>query len=77
MPAIDRSNDDCRYITAVELVVADGSMLRLTQNDPQFAGAVTSCGCLGVVTQLTVQLVDDYDVMELKYFDIPCEHFIE
>jgi hypothetical protein len=77
----------------VELVVADGSLLRLTrertctlypgsgprnrgvtqlvpagaEEDPQFGGAVTSCGCLGVVTQLTVQLVDDYDVKELKY----------
>ena len=85
----------------MELVLADGSLLRLTPDDPQFvstqaidhcfacmglcltgclwlqAGAVTSCGCLGVVTQLTVQLVDDYDVKELKYFDIPCEHFIE
>ena len=30
-----------------------------------------------MASQLTVQLVDDYDVKELKYFDIPCEHFIE
>jgi hypothetical protein len=30
-----------------------------------------------LASQLTVQLVDDYDVKELKYFDIPCEHFIE
>ena len=34
-------------------------------------------GCLGVVTQLTVQLVPSYDVHELKYYDIPCDHFIE
>ena len=42
------------YITAVELVVADGSLLRLTRGDPQFAGAVVStqgiccCGDCGV-----------------------------
>jgi xylitol oxidase len=65
------------YVTELEIVVADGSILRLRQGDPEFKGAVTHCGCLGVVTQLTVQLVDDYDVKELKYFDIPCEHFID
>ena len=27
--------------------------------------------------QLDPELVDDYDVKELKYFDIPCDHFIE
>jgi hypothetical protein len=30
------------YITAVELVVADGSLLRLTRDDPPFAGVVVS-----------------------------------
>lgn len=65
------------YITDVEIVVANGSILRLSRGDPDFYGAVTHCGCLGVVTQLTVQLVDDYDVKELKYFDIPCDHFID
>jgi xylitol oxidase len=65
------------YITDIEIVVADGSILRLRRGDPDFKGAVTHCGCLGVVTQVTVQLVEDYDVKELKYFDIPCEHFID
>eukprot|EP01048_Picozoa_sp_COSAG05_P012741 COSAG05_NODE_1301_length_5243_cov_2.688375_2_plen_64_part_00 len=31
------------------------------------AGLVTSCGCLGVVSKLTLQLVPLYDVDEVHY----------
>lgn len=51
-------------VSAVEMVGADGELHTLRRGDPGFAGAAIALGSLGVVTQLTLDLVPTYDVRQ-------------
>ncbi|MGA5703916.1 FAD-binding protein [Peterkaempfera bronchialis] len=54
-------------VRALELVTADGSVVRLRRGDPGFDGAVVSLGALGVVTRLTLDAVPAYDIQQWVY----------
>ncbi|WP_214107957.1 FAD-binding protein [Acrocarpospora catenulata] len=58
-------------VSALELVTADGDLLTLTRQDPRFPGAVVALGALGVVTQLTLDLVPTFEVRQRVYVDLP------
>jgi hypothetical protein len=45
--------------------------------DPEFDGARVHVGCLGPVSQLTIQCIPDYDIRVTVYHHVPCAHFIE
>ena len=55
------------------LLTADGSLVRLDRADPDFAGAVIGLGSLGVVTELTLRLVEDYQIYQYVYDDLPLD----
>jgi xylitol oxidase len=60
-------------VSALELVTADGSLVRLSRDsDPDvFDGAVVSLGGLGVVTVLELDLQPAFDVRQYVYDGLP------
>jgi alditol oxidase len=60
-------------VVALELVGPDGDLVRLSRAaDPdRFPGAVVALGALGILTQLSLELVDTYDVRQYVYEDLP------
>jgi xylitol oxidase len=60
-------------VSAVELVTADGSLVRLSRaDDPAvFDGAVIALGGLGVVTVLELDVQPTFDLRQYVYDDLP------
>ncbi|MFF4086075.1 FAD-binding protein [Streptomyces nigra] len=58
-------------VREVELVTADGSVVRVGRDDPRFGGAVTSLGALGVVTALTLDLEPAFEVEQHVFTELP------
>lgn len=66
-------------VSALELVTADGELVRLSReaDGDRFAGAVVGLGALGVVTSLTLDLVPAFQVRQYVYEDLPHEVLAE
>ncbi|MFE9093377.1 FAD-binding protein [Streptomyces sp. NPDC007264] len=60
-------------VREVELVTADGSVLRIARGEDRFDGAVTALGALGVVTALTLDLEPDFTVEQYVFTELPLE----
>jgi xylitol oxidase len=60
-------------VRAVEMMTADGDLTTFSrEQDPDvFGGTVLSLGSLGIVTQLTVDLVPAFEVRQSVYLDLP------
>ena len=58
-------------VIGVQILGADGEARTLRKGDADFSCAVVSLGMLGVVTQLTLQLVDGYNVRQRVYGSWP------
>jgi xylitol oxidase len=72
----DRSGNLATAVSAIEIVAADGEIVRLDRShDSDFAGAVVGLGALGVVTQLTLDVEPAYLVAQAVYEDLPVERF--
>jgi xylitol oxidase len=57
-------------VVAFTLLTADGSLVRLDRAHPDFAGAVIGLGSLGVVTEVTLRLVEGYQIYQYVYEDL-------
>ena len=57
------------------MVGPDGDLVRISRHsDPEtFPGTVVALGALGIVTRLTLELVDTFDVRQYVYEDLPGE----
>lgn len=66
-------------VAALELVTADGGLLRVDRSSPDFSGMVVSLGALGVVTRITLDIEPAYEVRQDVFTDLPWaaveEHF--
>lgn len=51
-------------VAAVELVTADGDLVRLSRGDAAFDGVVVGLGALGVVTKLTLDVVPSFTIRQ-------------
>jgi xylitol oxidase len=73
----DRSGNLSTAVRAMDVVRADGELVRISRaDDPAtFAGAVVSLGCLGAVTRLTLGIEPAYDVRQRVYEDLPADAF--
>ncbi|CAM5572498.1 MULTISPECIES: FAD-binding protein [Streptomyces] len=60
-------------VREVELITADGSVVRIGRGDPRFGGAVTSLGALGVVTALTLDLEPAFEVEQHVFTELPLD----
>ncbi len=60
-------------VAALELVTADGTLVRLSraESGDQFAGAVVALGGLGVVTRLTLDLLPTFALRQDVYENLP------
>lgn len=58
-------------VRAVELVRADGELVRVDESDPAFSGVVLSLGALGVVTNLDLAIEPSYEMRQDVYLDVP------
>ena len=79
----DRNRSLPAAVRAVDLVIADGSLLTLDRDADleRFPGAVVALGALGVVTTLTLDLVPAFQVRQYVYDELPAgeltSHFDE
>jgi xylitol oxidase len=64
-------------VVAVELVRADGELVRFEHGDPEFPGSVLALGCLGVVTRLWLRLEPTYDVSQVVFVDNPAGRVVD
>lgn len=68
-------------VHALDLVTYDGDLVTLTRGDSEFAGCVVSLGCLGIVTAITLDVEETFDVRQFVYDNLPFEqcqrHFDE
>ncbi|SDI87126.1 xylitol oxidase [Frankineae bacterium MT45] len=60
-----------------ELVLADGSIRTISQSDAEFNGSVVGLGALGIVTNLTLEIVDTFDVRQYVYDNLPMDAFYD
>ncbi|GAA1822068.1 FAD-binding protein [Agromyces salentinus] len=60
-------------VAALELVTADGSLLRLRRGDADFDGAVVALGALGIVTALELDIEPTYDVAQSVVEGLPLD----
>jgi xylitol oxidase len=69
----DRNGCLATSVAALELVTADGSVVALSReaDGDRFAGAVVGLGALGVVTQLTLNVVPTFQVAQYVYEGLP------
>ncbi|TDC39673.1 FAD-binding protein [Micromonospora sp. 15K316] len=63
-------------VAALELVTADGDLLRVDRDTDRdvFAGMVVGLGALGVVTRVTLDLLPTFEVRQYVRLDLPREH---
>lgn len=64
-------------VTALDLVKADGDLVRLRRGDTAFNGAVVGLGGLGLVTALTLDLKPAFTMRQDVYSDLPLAEVIE
>ena len=69
----DRTGNLATAVSGLELVRADGEVVRLRRGDADFDGAVVGLGALGVVTAVTLDVVPTYDVRQDVYEDLSWE----
>jgi alditol oxidase len=60
-------------VRALDMITADGGLMTLRRDTGGeiFRGAVVGLGALGVVTTLTLDLVEDFEVRQYVYEDLP------
>lgn len=59
-----RNGNLATAVRALEFVKADGSLLKLSDTDPDFPGAAVHVGALGALTRVTLALVPAFDVRQ-------------
>ena len=66
-------------VSGLEMVTAHGDLLTLTrdQDGDHFLGAAVALGALGVVTQVTLNLVPTFSVYQNAYQNLPMAHLEE
>jgi alditol oxidase len=60
-------------IAAMEIVTAEGDLVRIGREDGSFPGAIVHLGALGVVTHLVLEVVPAFEVSQRVYEGLPLE----
>lgn len=64
-------------VSAVEMVLADGTCRVFRREDPEFGGVVVSLGALGVVTLVSLDIVPSFSVRQDVYDGLTWESVLE
>jgi len=67
----DRNGNLATAVSALEMVTAEGEIRALSRQDADFAGAVVGLGGLGVVTQMTLDIVPSFQMRQDVYVNLP------
>jgi len=59
------------------MVLADGTTRRFTKDDAEWGAVIVNIGCIGVMAEITLDLVPDHDYELTMYRNIPCAHLIK
>jgi xylitol oxidase len=62
---------------AAQYVRADGELVTVTRDDPEFGGSVLALGALGVLTRLTLELVPAFELRQDVWLDAPLDTVLE
>lgn len=73
----DRNGNLATAVRALDLVLADGTVLTIGPTDPRLPGAVVNLGALGVVARLTLAVEPTFDVAQTLYRDLPFDAGVE
>src|SRR6185369_13056787 len=78
----DRNGNLATAVAAIEMVTADGDVVTLArEHDEEFPGAVVGLGGLGIVTQVTLEVLPAFEMRQAVYENLPLEqleaHFDE
>ncbi len=60
-------------VVALELVTPDGEIMNIDRNHPDFYGAVVGLGAVGIVTKITLEIEDTYQVRQDLFQELPLE----
>lgn len=60
-------------VTGVELVTSTGDLVRLSETDETFYGAVVGLGALGIVTTVELAIEPTFEVAQTVYENVPVE----
>jgi xylitol oxidase len=61
-------------VRGLELIRADGSIVRLRRGDDDFDGAVVSLGALGVVARVELDVVPAFELRQYVFENLPWRH---
>ncbi len=68
-------------VRAIELVTASGEIVPLDRDHPNFYGAVVGLGAVGIITRMTLDIEETYNVRQDLFQDLPVsglqKHFDE
>jgi xylitol oxidase len=60
-------------VTSTTFIAADGELVTLTRDDPDFAGAIVSLGALGVTVELELETQPSFEISQVVYDGLPVE----
>jgi xylitol oxidase len=66
----DANRNLAAAVTGLEMVTADGDLVRLDRDAEEFTGAVVGLGSLGIVTSLDLEIVPAFEVRQYVYEDL-------
>jgi xylitol oxidase len=64
-------------VAAIEFVNGRGERVRLSEADTDFPGAVVGLGAVGIVTQLTLRVVPNFEVRQWVWEKMPLGQFVD
>ena len=64
-------------VVGIELVRADGELVRSSRGEPDFPGSVLALGCLGVVTRLWLRIEPTFEVRQQVFTGTPATRVID
>ena len=64
-------------VVGMEFITPNGQEITLTKDDPDFLGAVVHLGALGMVTQITLEIEETYEVKQEVFQNLPLASAIE
>lgn len=67
----DRNGNLATAISGLKIMGADGEIRTLKRGDAAFDGAVVNLGALGIVTEMTIDLLPRFEATQELYLDLP------
>lgn len=64
-------------VVSMELVTPSGEIMTIDRNHPDFYGVVVGLGAFGIVTKITLEIEEAYDVTQNVFMDLPLNELVE